>query len=145
MSPVTTNPIVDDVAIERDQQLVVENEEGSFFFRYIGPDGSLTCWGGSKGHESWRNFRADRCHLPGWRPAAVVDAEVAEKSSRAARYSAFEMWAGAHQNEVFTTSQLTDISGFSTPTLLKYLESSLIFEKVKRGTWRVRDLTKSRS
>jgi len=85
---VLTNPEVDGAAIEAGQQIVVENEEGSYFFRYIGPDGSLTCWGGTKGHESWRNFRVERCHLPGWRPTAVVDEENADKATRASRYAA---------------------------------------------------------
>lgn len=143
--PVFTKSEVDGTVIEVGQQIVVEKEEGSYFFRYIGPDGSLTCWGGTKGHESWRNFRLDRCHLPGWRPTAVLDEENAEKTTRASRYAAFELWARTHQNESFTTSQLVEVTGFSTSTMLKYLTTSLIFEQVKRGTWRVRDLTESRS
>jgi hypothetical protein len=135
---------IDGVDIEPGQQIVVENEDGSYYFRYLGTDGSLTCWGGPSGHGAMRSFRQERCHLPGWRPP-VVEEDGTEKTTRASRYSAFELWASTHQNETFTTAQLVEISGFSNATVLKYLATSLIFEQIKRGTWRVRDLSKSRA
>lgn len=143
MSPVITTANIDGVDIERGQLIIVENEEGSFYFRYQDQGGSITCWGGPKGHEAMRSFRAERCHLPGWRPV-VVEADGTEKTTRASRYQAFEIWAATHQNETFTTAQLVEVSGFSNATMLKYLAGSLIFEQVKRGSWRVRDLSQSR-
>lgn len=128
---------VDGVGIDAGQRLIVENEGGAFHLRSIARDGSLTVWGGLSGHESWRSFRSDRCHLPGWRPPVQLDAET-EKPTRASRYDAFELWAGMHPDETFSTQELADVSGFSVPTITKYLTESLIFEKVKRGQWRVR-------
>lgn len=134
-----TNPIavVDGKAVEVSQRLIVENESGAFYLRGVARDGSLTVWGGVGGHESWRSFRAERCHLPGWRPPVQVSAEI-DRPTRASRYDAFELWAGMHVDETFTTQELADVSGFSVATITKHLTESLIFEKVKRGQWRVR-------
>lgn len=131
--------IVDGTEVHAGQRLVIENESGAFYLRSVGRDGSLTVWGGVSGHESWRSFRCEKCHLPGWRPPVVPDA-AEEKPSRASRYDAFELWASTHRDEVFTTQQLADVSGFSLPTITKYLTESLTFEKIKRGQWRVRAL-----
>lgn len=126
---------VDGIEIQAGQRLIIEGEEGAYSFRYLMADGSLTCWGGVHQHESWRSFRAERCHLPGWVPA--LDPEAEDTMSRSGRYGAFEAWAISHQGEVFTTQQLTEVSGFSSATMLKYLKTSLLFEPVKKGTWRV--------
>lgn len=126
---------VDGVSIDAGQRLIIEGEEGNFAFRYVNPDGSLTCWGGVNQHESWRSFRPERCHMPGWVPALDPDAD--DTMSRSGRYGAFEAWAISHQGEVFATQQLVDVSGFSSATMLKYLKTSLLFESVKKGTWRV--------
>jgi len=130
-----TTAIVDGVEIESGQRLIIESEEGVFSFRYLNTDGSLTCWGGVNQHESWRSFRPERCHMPGWVPALDPDAD--DTMSRSGRYGAFEAWAIANQGEVYTTQQLVEVSGFSSATMLKYLKTSLLFESVKKGTWRV--------
>lgn len=127
--------VVDGAEIEAGQRLIVEGEEGGFTFRYVMPDGSLTCWGGVNQHESWRSFRPEKCHRPGWVPP--LDPE--EHVSRSGRYGAFEAWASQHQNETFTTAELVEVSGFSSATMLKYLKTSLLFEPQKKGTWRVQD------
>lgn len=134
---------VDGASIEEGQRLIIEGEEGAFAFRYANTDGSLTCWGGVHQHESWRSFRADRCHLPGWVPPADPNAD--EKVSRSGRYGAFEAWALSKQGESFTTQQLVDVSGFSHATMLKYLKTSLIFAQVKKGTWRVQSTEGTRN
>lgn len=136
-----TDAVVDGVSIEAGQKLVIENETGVFHFRHLGKDGSLCCWGGENQHESWRNFAPSRCHLPGWVPSSSAPEE---KQSRASKYGAFEMWASANQGKTFTTAELVEVSGFSTATLLKYLPESLHFEKLKRGSWRIRHMEDSR-
>jgi len=140
-SPPTT-AIIDGIEVEAGQKLVIEGENGVFHFRHVGRDGSICCWGGETQHESWRSFVAGRCHLPGWVPTA---ADPEEKQSRASKYSTFEMWATANQGKTFTTADLVEVSGFSTATLLKYLPESLYFDKVKRGTWRIRQIDESRN
>ena len=130
-----TTAEVDGQQIEAGQRLIIEGEEGVFAFRYMNDDGSLTCWGGVNQHESWRSFRSSRCHMPGWVPPADPDAD--EKVSRSGRYGAFEVWALAHQGETFSTQQLVEVSGFSSATMVKYLKTSLLFEPIKKGTWRV--------
>lgn len=138
-----TNAMVDGVPIEEGQKLIIEGEEGGFSFRYVNSDGSLTCWGGVNQHESWRSFRPERCHMPGWVPPANEDS--GEKVTRSGRYGAFEAWAHAHQGEVFSTQQLVDIAGFSSATMVKYLKESLLFEPVKKGTWRVKNMEGTRN
>lgn len=138
-----TTAEVDGIPIESGQRLIIEGEEGVFAFRYQNPDGSLTCWGGVNQHESWRSFRLDRCHMPGWVPA--LDPEADDTMSRSGRYGAFEAWAHAHQGEVFSTQQLVDVAGFSSATMLKYLKESLLFEPVKKGTWRVLNMEGTRN
>ena len=136
-----TSTVIDGVTVERDQKLVVDGEEGVFRFDHVRSDGSVTCWGGVSGHESWRTFHFERCHLPGW----VAPIDVAPVSgSRASKYQQFELWALGHPLEQFSTQQLAEISGFSNATMVKYLETSLFFEKVKRGVWQVKDLSDSR-
>lgn len=138
--PTTWSPsqvaLVDGVEITHGQKLVVDGSAGTYTFRHVSRDGSLTCWGGEPHNQSWRSFSADRCHLPGWvAPAAATD--VTDKPSRASKYAAFEMWASVNQGKTFSTTELIEISGFSAPTLTKYVTDSMFFEKVKRGQWRV--------
>jgi hypothetical protein len=42
------------------QEFKVRGERGTFVFRGIDTDGSVRCFGGSLGHGSWRNFKAER-------------------------------------------------------------------------------------
>lgn len=68
---------------------------------------------------------------------SVVDEVRTEK--RADKWDAFLKWANQHHFEQFTTEQLTEKSGFSYPTALKYLQESPTFRKIKKGTWEIRD------
>lgn len=136
----TWNPqsaaLIDGVEVTTGQKLVIEGEAGSYVFRHVSKDGSMTCWGGESQHESWRSFSADRCHLPGWVAPAKAEHQE-EKTSRASKYAAFELWAEANQGKTFSLVDLIAVSGFSAPTMQKYLANSVQFEKVKRGLWRV--------
>lgn len=68
---------------------------------------------------------------------SVVDEVRTEK--RADKWDAFIKWANQHHFEQFTTEELTEQSGFSYPTTLKYLQESPTFRKIKKGVWEVRD------
>jgi hypothetical protein len=137
---------IDNTVITADTRVVVEDGEGSFVFRYLWlRDGSLVCWGGVKGHESWRNFPADKCHLVGWvRPRSESDDDDDGGVSRKGKYRAFEQWAMAHDREQFTTEQLMEVSGFSRATVLKFVEGNPIFPKLKRGLYECRDIETAR-
>ena len=68
---------------------------------------------------------------------SVVEEVRSEK--RADKWDSFLKWANQHHFEQFTTEQLTEKSGFSYPTTLKYLQESPTFRKIKKGVWEVRD------
>ena len=55
------------------------------------------------------------------------------------KYDALLAWSKDHLFEQFTTEQLVEVSGFSYPTTLKFLQESPTFRKVKKGLWEVRD------
>ncbi|MGA1697546.1 MAG: hypothetical protein ACO4AZ_01565 [Ilumatobacteraceae bacterium] len=132
--------VLDGVEVTSGDKFVVEDEEGVYKFKWLEADGSLTCWGGTSQRESYRTFAFDRCHPVGWaRPVSDDDASTASVT-RAGRYELFEAWASKHAEEQFTTVELAEIAGFSNQTMLKYLESSFLFTKVKRGLWRVNDI-----
>ena len=144
---ITDTATIDNTVITIDTCVVVEDYEGSFVFRYLWlRDGSLTCWGGVKGHESWRNFPADKCHLLGWvRPRSDSDdTDDGSGVSRKGKYRAFEQWAMAHDREQFTTEQLMEVSEFSRATVLKFVEGNPIFLKLKRGLYECRDIETTR-
>lgn len=60
-------------------------------------------------------------------------------TKRADKYDALLDWAKDHLFEQFTTEQIVEVSGFSYPTTLKFLQESPTFRKVKKGLWEVRD------
>lgn len=68
----------------------------------------------------------------------------APSEKRASRYDAFIKWSRDHIDEQFTTEQLTEQSGFSYPTTLKFLQESPYFRKVKRGVWEPCDPAKKK-
>lgn len=74
-----------------------------------------------------------------------VDLDVEDVQSelktekRADKWDAFLRWSKSHLFEQFTTEELTELSGFSYPTTLKYLQTSPSFRKIKKGLWEVRD------
>ena len=68
---------------------------------------------------------------------SVVEEIKTEK--RADKWDAFLKWAKDKVFEQFTTEQLVEISGFSYPTTLKFVQENPTFRKVKRGLWEIRD------
>ena len=58
---------------------------------------------------------------------------------RADKFNRFLKWANEHHFEQYTTEQLTEQSGFSYQTTLKYLQESPTFRKLKKGLWEIRD------
>ena len=145
---ISDSATVDNTVITPDTRVVVEDDEGSFVFRYLWlRDSSLVCWGGVKGHESWRNFPVSKCHLVGWvRPRSDSDGDDDDDNgvSRKGKYRAFEQWAMAHDREQFTTEQLMEVSGFSRATVLKFIDANPIFLKLKRGLYECRDIETAR-
>lgn len=71
----------------------------------------------------------------------VVDTEelLTPRPRRADKYDALLAWSKDHLFEQFSTEQLVEVSGFSYPTTLKFLQESPTFRKVKKGLWEVRD------
>lgn len=59
----------------------------------------------------------------------------AEITNRRKKYAAFEDWSRDHIGEQFSTQTLAEESGFSYPTILKFLKESPLFKRVKNGWW----------
>ena len=55
------------------------------------------------------------------------------ENGRAEKYADFEEWSTEHEGEQFSTQELSEKSGFSSQTVLKYLKTSAHFTKVKSG------------
>jgi hypothetical protein len=64
---------------------------------------------------------------------------VVKAEKRSDKYDAFIDWSKAHLFEQYTTEQLVEISGFSYPTTLKFIQDSPVFRKIKKGLWEIRD------
>lgn len=71
--------------------------------------------------------------------ATIMGNNVSAMTKRADKYDALLSWARDHVYEEFTTEELVEVSGFSYPTTLKFLQDSPTFRKVKKGLWEVRD------
>ncbi len=70
----------------------------------------------------------------------VLDREVVNSNKaapRKVRLRNFEAWSKDHRGEEFTVDFLIEKSEFSRPTLMNYLKTSRLFEKVKRGTYKI--------
>lgn len=65
------------------------------------------------------------------------EAKKEPKEKRKDKWASFIEWANENQNKKFTTEQLEKKSGFSYQTTLAYVKTSPVFEKVKKGTYRV--------
>lgn len=59
--------------------------------------------------------------------------------TREQKFNKFLKWANEHHFEQYTTEQLTEQSGFSYQTTLKYLQETPTFRKLKKGLWEIRD------
>lgn len=68
---------------------------------------------------------------------SVEPDEANEK--RSDKYKAFEKWAGEHDSEQYTTAQLVEVAGFSYPTVLKFIDGSPYFRKIKNGLYECRN------
>ncbi len=68
-----------------------------------------------------------------------IDDVVGKSEKRSDKYDAFIDWSKAHIFEQYTTEQLVEISGFSYPTTLKFIQDSPSFRKIKKGLWEIRD------
>ena len=66
--------------------------------------------------------------------------DLAHKTNRAEQYKAFEKWASEHDSEQYTTDQLVEVSGFSYPTVLKFIDGNPHFHKVKKGLYECRNV-----
>lgn len=71
--------------------------------------------------------------------AFLMESNTSALTKRADKYEALLEWAKDHLFEQFTTEQIVEVSGFSYPTTLKFLQESPTFRKVKKGLWEVRD------
>ncbi len=71
--------------------------------------------------------------------AFLMESNTSALTKRADKYDALLEWAKDHLFEQFTTEQIVEVSGFSYPTTLKFLQESPTFRKVKKGLWEVRD------
>ena len=70
----------------------------------------------------------------------VDDVKAETKTEkRSDKWDAFVRWSKEHLFEQFTTEDLVAQSGFSYPTTLKYIQTSPVFRKIKKGLWEVRD------
>jgi hypothetical protein len=67
-----------------------------------------------------------------------LEKEKSEKTEkRKDKWDSFIEWANENQGKEFTTEQLEKQSGFSYQTTLTYVKTSPVFEKVKKGKYRV--------
>lgn len=65
-------------------------------------------------------------------------AEQNEKpEKRKDKWDSFIVWANENENKTFTTEELMTQCGFSYPTTLEYIKISPVFEKLKKGQYRV--------
>lgn len=60
-----------------------------------------------------------------------------KEPKRKDKWSAFIAWANQNQNKKFATEDLCKHSGFSYQTTLAYVKTSPVFEKVKKGVYRI--------
>ena len=71
--------------------------------------------------------------------ALLMESNTSALNKRSDKYDALLAWASEHLFEQFTTEQIVEVSGFSYPTTLKFIQESPTFRKVKKGLWEIRD------
>jgi len=64
-------------------------------------------------------------------------AKAEKEPKRKDKWGAFIEWANENEGKKFTTEQLEKKSGFSYQTTLTYVKTSPVFEKIKKGQYRV--------
>lgn len=65
------------------------------------------------------------------------EAEKEKTEKRKDKWDSFIEWANENEGKKFTTEQLEKKSGFSYQTTLNYVKTSPVFEKIKKGQYRV--------
>lgn len=65
--------------------------------------------------------------------------EIGKTEKRSDKYDSFIDWTKDKVGEQFTTETLVEVAGFSYVTVLKFLDESQYFKKIKKGLWEVRD------
>ena len=65
------------------------------------------------------------------------EAEKEKTEKRKDKWDSFIEWANENEGKKFTTEQLEKKSGFSYQTTLTYVKTSPVFEKIKKGQYRV--------
>lgn len=60
-----------------------------------------------------------------------------KEPKRKNKWETFIEWANENEGKKFTTEQLKQKSGFSYQTTLNYVKTSPVFEKIKKGQYRV--------
>lgn len=79
--------------------------------------------------------------ISNWCDMTITTDDLAEikTEKRADKYDAFIDWSKDKLFEQYTTDALVEVAGFSYPTVLKFLQESPHFRKVKKGLWEIRD------
>ena len=79
--------------------------------------------------------------LADWCDMTITEEEVADirVEKRADKYDSFIDWTKDKLFEQYTTEALVEVAGFSYPTVLKFIQDSPYFRKVKKGLWEIRD------
>ena len=76
-----------------------------------------------------------------WCDMNITEEDIAEikTEKRADKYDSFMDWTKDKIFEQYTTEALVEVAGFSYPTVLKFLQDSPSFKKLKKGLWEIRD------
>jgi hypothetical protein len=79
--------------------------------------------------------------LADWCDMTITEEEVADirVEKRVDKYDSFIDWTKDKLFEQYTTEALVEVAGFSYPTVLKFVQDSPYFRKVKKGLWEIRD------
>ena len=79
--------------------------------------------------------------LADWCDMTITEEEVADirVEKRVDKYDSFIDWTKDKIFEQYTTEALVEVAGFSYPTVLKFIQDSPYFRKVKKGLWEIRD------
>lgn len=65
--------------------------------------------------------------------------EIGKTEKRSDKYDSFIDWTKDKVGEQFSTEMLVEVAGFSYVTVLKFLDDSQHFKKIKKGLWEIRD------
>lgn len=79
--------------------------------------------------------------LADWCDMTVTEEEFIDTrvEKRADKYDSFIDWTKDKLFEQYTTEALVEVAEFSYPTVLKFIQDSPYFRKIKKGLWEIRD------